>query len=182
MPSSLRSLNLIQTKTNVSKELEMFETWVSRVSMGALILLMVSGILVGSLFFFLRSTESRMTEQKSVLVAQVSASTVKEGLLLAIKRRSTIVDTLIGKQKSFQDFFTTITRIVPTNNLNSLSFDERGKTVMVVHTETISEVLTIVDVLLKETKDQKIKNPELISLTFGQTGGIQASFSFIGNL
>lgn len=181
MPS-LRSLNLIQTKTNVSKELELLDTWISRVSIGSLILLMVSGVLVGSIFFFLRSREAQLVGQKSSLVADVSQETTKEGLLLAIKRRSTIVDTLIGKQKSFQEFFATLSRIAPAANLNSVSFDEQNKTVIVIHTDTIGEVLTIVDVLVKETTDQKIRNPELISLTFEREGGIQASFSFVGNL
>ncbi len=174
-----RTINLIKTKTSVLPELEVAETYLRKAGSFLVISLVVSGLIVGGVFVYLSLSLERTQQDKQTLTRSITESSVKEGLLAAIKARSVIAGNIIGNQKPVARLFDTIAATAPSTNLASVSFDENSEVVIAVRAQSLDEVMVIANALIKQQEERRVNNPKLVSLTLSREGTIEASFSFV---
>lgn len=174
----MRNINLIRTKTTIPPELEVLALWLGRISTFTLIGLIITGVITGGIFFYVQLRVNTLTDRKDALIQQVTQETTKEGLLLATKSRSGIVDKLLQTKKPLEQILDTVTRFVSKEQLIALTYDDTGRTVIRAHASSLDEVVVMVDGLVKEVTAKRLRQAQLVSLMFESSGGMQVSFSF----
>lgn len=176
---STRNINLIKSTTTEYPQLGRLSSLLTRLSIGSIVLLLVSGFTVSALFLFFESRIKDLTNQKEVLSAAIAQDSVKEGLLNSVKDRVAVIDKLSKEQKNVRSFFTILTQIFKTGQIVALSMDDLDNTVVNVHVDSIAEAAEIVDSLRKVVSATQARKPELVALTLGKDGGFLMSISYI---
>src|SRR3989344_765335 len=94
-----KPINLIQANVQLSPQMEGIGDFLHRIGIWALGALIISGVVVTSIFFYLQNSETRLGDMKSQLTASIAQQTAKEGILFTLKQRAVLVDKMFGVQK-----------------------------------------------------------------------------------
>ena len=178
MASKPNNINLIRTKASSSPQIDVLEASLRRSAYICLItfvsLAAITGVVYG-LFYFQRS---KLQNERQQLLVRVNNGKNKEGLLVAIKDRTKIVQRAMQNQKPWTKMFDIVYSFVQPPQLESLSVDEQNKMLLTIRTASVDEMAAIVDSIISYAKDSKILNPQLLSLQFGRSGSLEITVSF----
>lgn len=172
-------INLFSTTVEKNPELERITTILRQVSYGGLILLIASGLIVGGLFGYLTIQRDSLTNSKADLTTTIAQQSTKEGLLLAVKERASVVKKVMGLQKKIDPLFSDISQIVVQGQIGSISLDDNNTVLVVANSGSVRDAAKIVSALLGLTNGQKVNNPKLVSLTLSKDGSIDVAVSFV---
>jgi len=177
----VKTINLIRTKTAISPQLEIVTTLFRKLSLWALALLIVSGILVSGIFFYLQIREQQMANTRQQLSQAIAQSTTKEGLLFAVKQRGVLTNKILGVQQPVGKVFDTLSTFSTLGQMTAVSLDDHNKVLLAIHAQSITDVISIVDALIKQTTSNHTRAPQLVSLLLSpeNKGGVDVILSFI---
>lgn len=178
----MRTINLIRTTTSGPQLSGEASGVIQKITYGSLLALIVSGLIVGSVFLYVQSVERQRASEKQALVAEVAQNTSKEGLLLSVGQRSTVVSKLLKGARAIRPLFDQFSSIIPFELVQSLSADEGNRIVFSANVATISQMVAVVDALQKSAAQAQIINPELQSLSMSKEGGFIITISFTARL
>ncbi len=183
MPVNQHSINLIRTKTNISPENKAVEQSVRKNSIIFLVIFVLLSFVVGTIYLYYSNKINIATAQKRELSNRVNALKNKEAYLLAIKDRTKTVKKAMENQKPWIQMLNLVNTFTFPPALTSISVDEQDKILLSINCPNLEDVLRIVDVLIVNVQDAKIKNPQLVSFRLTKTGtyGITISFFAIFN-
>ncbi len=177
----LKNINLIKAKTNLPSELAAVEAYGKKASTIALTVFIAVGLLAGGIFLYLRTSANGLEATRQTLTLAISQSTIKEGLLSAIKARARAVDSIAATRKPVGPIFDAVVASAPLTQLSSVSLtDER--VVMAIHAATIEDVLGVSDAMVRQSIEKMIKDPQIMSLAISRDGTIEVTFSFVAIL
>jgi len=109
----------------------------------------------------------------------ISQSTAKEGLLVSVKQRSALTSKILGVQHPVGKVFDTLSTVVTSGQMTAVSLDDHNKVLLTIHAQSITDVISITDTLIKQTTTNFVRSPQLVSLTLGHDGGVDVGLSFI---
>ncbi len=174
----MRTINLIKPTTSGLQVSGEMVGVIRKITYGSLIALIVSGLVVGAVFLLVQSVERQRVEEKKVLVDELTRNTTKEGLLLSVAERSTVIGKILKGERNIRPLFGQFSSVIPLELLKSLSVDEGNNVVISATVPTIPQLVAVVDSLEKHVTQTQAINPQLLSLSMGKDGGFVISFSF----
>lgn len=174
----MRTINLIKPTTSGLQLSGELLGVIRKITYGSLIALIVSGLVVGSVFLLVQSVERQRVEEKKVLVDELTRNTTKEGLLLSVVQRSTVIGKILKGERNIRPLFGQFSSVIPLEFLKSLSVDEGNNVVISATVPTIPQLVTVVDALEKHAAQTQAINPQLLSLAMGKEGGFVITFSY----
>ncbi|OGG30580.1 hypothetical protein A3A63_01905 [Candidatus Gottesmanbacteria bacterium RIFCSPLOWO2_01_FULL_46_9] len=178
MPTSLNTINLIRTKTSSSPQLDAIEASVRRSAYIGVAAFLCIGVIMAIVYYLFYFENLKLQKEKTQLIDRINAEKNKEGLLIAIKDRTRIVQKAMGSQKPWTKTLDLVATFASPPTLSSLSVDEQNKVVLGAKAGSLDEVLYMVNTIIVHTKENRIKNPQLISFQLGKNGEVEATISF----
>lgn len=175
----MKPINLIQTKSATSAQTEIVATVLRRISLWTLATLIVGGVAVSGIFYYVRAREEQLAQTKLQLTRTITQNATKEGLLASVKQRAGQITKILAVQKPVSTVFDVLVPFVSPGQISSVSLDETNKVSLMIHTQSITEAVSITDALVRETILNTVRSPQLISLVLGKDGGIDIGVSFI---
>jgi hypothetical protein len=175
----MKTINLIPIKPEESPQTGIVTSLLRRLSLWAFMIFIVSGILVGGLYYYTKVRLEQLQSTKQDLSQIVSQSVTKEGLLASLKQRTTLITKILGVQKPVGKILDLIVSFVPPSGISNVSFDDKNNVSVSIHASSINDVLSITDTLIKQTAANRVQAPQLVSFTIGRTGGFDIGVSFI---
>lgn len=175
----MKTINLIRTKTAMSPQTGPVADVLRKISLWALALLVVSGVLTSGIFFYLQNRQQQLVNTKQQLLQTIAQSTTKEGLLAALKQRAALTEKILGVRQPVATVFDTLSTFTTPGQVTSVALDDHSKVFFAIHSESMTDVISLVDALLKQVAANRARAPQLVSLGFGHSGGIDVAFSFI---
>ncbi|MCX6792343.1 MAG: hypothetical protein NT149_04905 [Candidatus Gottesmanbacteria bacterium] len=179
MDTAVRKINLIPIKQEESPQTGMAIALLRRLSFWALVIFIVSGIAVGGMYYYMQIRYEQLVKTKQELSQIVSQSAAKEGLLASVKQRTALIAKIMGVQPPVGNVFDMLVSFVSPGQITGVSVDEKHTVSLSIHAASIDEVISITDTLIKQTTAHRVRAPQLVSLTFGRTGGFDIGVSFI---
>lgn len=175
----MKTINLIRAKTAMSSQSGMVMVLFRKLSLWALAILIGSGVLVSGMFYYLQVRHEQLIHTQQQLLEVISQSTAKEGLLVSVKQRSALTNKILGVQHPVGKVFDTVGAIISAGQTSGISFDDRNTVALTIHAQSITDVISITDTLIKQTTANLVKAPQLVSFTLGKDGGVDVGLSFI---
>ncbi len=174
----MKTINLISTKADKTESVARFVPFLRRLAYGSLIFVIASGTAVGAAFLYMRSRVDGAVSEKNAAALAITNETTKEGLLIAVKQRATIVDKVMANQKRLDTFFDIVSQTVPKNELSAITLDDTYKTTVTAHAPSVAEAVKIIDSLLVLAAADRVTKPSLVALTLNKDGDMDVSVSF----
>lgn len=178
MQTSPNSINLIRTKTDVSPQFTLIETSLRRVSILALGVFLLVGILTGSLYFYYSSQLKTLDSARENYRKQIRTAKNIEGLLTAIKDRTRIVERAMSSQRPLGETLKLLSTVTVPPQLSSVSIDEQSTIEITLQGNTITDILPPVTTLILYANQGRVRNPELRSVQFAKNGLVTVSLIF----
>ncbi len=172
-------INLIQSKTGVSPQLESLTLVLRKLSLWTLAILVISGIAAAGIFYYMKVRVEQLMEKQQQLVQIITQSTTTEGLLGSVRQRVALTNKIIGVQQPVGKVFDMLSTFVSPDQISGLSLDEKNNVSLMIHAQSIPEVVSITDALVKQTLVNRVRTPQLVFLSFGERGGVEVGLSFI---
>jgi hypothetical protein len=88
------------------------------------------------------------------------------------------VEKAISNQKPWTEVLDLVTIVASPPALSSIAVDEQNKVVNAVQAGSLEEVYTLVNAIIMQENEKRLRSPQLLSLQFGKKGEIDLSFSF----
>ena len=178
MPTSLNTINLIRTKTSTSPQLDAIEGSIRRSAYVGVGLFLCIGVTMAIVYYLFYFQNMSLQKEKATLIGVINAEKNKEGLLIAIKDRTKIVQKAMESQKPWTKTLDLVATFAIPPSLASLSVDEQNKVVIGIKAGSLDEVLYMVNTIIAHTTDKKIRSPQLLSFQVGKKGEVEMSISF----
>jgi hypothetical protein len=175
----MKTINLIRTKTALSPQVEMAAAYLRKLSLWALVILIVSGVVVSGIFYYLRVRQDQLVNTHRQLSESITQNTTKEGLLFTVKQRAALTNKILGIQQPVSKVFDTLSTVNTSGQMTDVSLDDHNTVLLTIHAESITDVVTIADALMGQVKENRVRSPQLVSLSLGKSGGVDVSLSFI---
>lgn len=163
----------------MSPQAEIVTVLFRKLSLWALVILIGSGVLVSGMFYYLQVRHGKLVHTQQQLSQVISQSTVKEGLLVSVKQRSALMSKILGVQHPVGKVFDTLPTVITSGQMTAIVLDDHNKVLLTIHTQSITDVISITDTLIKQTTANLVRSPQLVSLSLGQDGGVDVGLSFI---
>jgi hypothetical protein len=74
--------------------------------------------------------------------------------------------------------FDTVDAFVSGSQMSVIALDDRNIVSLSIHAQSITEVISITDMLITQAAQNQVKAPQLVSLTLGKDGGVDLGLSF----
>lgn len=178
MAANQHTINLIHTQANTSPELEAIDTSVRKAAIVALIGFVCVAIITASVYLLYYYKQNKMEGEKTELISRVNSLKNKEAYLLAIKDRTKTVEKVLGNQKPWIQMLVLVNAFASPPALSSITVDEQDKVALIIKTESMEDILRIVDTLRQQVAANKIKNPQLVSFQILKNGTFEIATSF----
>jgi hypothetical protein len=175
----VKTINLIQTKTILSPQLETVTALLRKLSIWALTILIASGVVVSGVFYYLRLREEQLANTKQQLSQAIAQYMTREGLLFALKQRMGLTGKILGVQQPVGKVFDTLAGFVSPGQMTAVSLDDHNQVSLMIHAQSITDVVSITDGLMKQATVNRVRAPQLVSLTLGKEGGVDVGLLFI---
>jgi hypothetical protein len=182
MDDAVRKINLIPIKPEESPQNRIVMALFRRLSLWALVIFIVSGIAIGGTYYFMKVRYDQLLSTKQDLSRIVEQNAVKEGLLASVKQRTALITKILGVQLPVGKVFDLLVTVVPPSQITRVTVDEKNNVAVSIHASSIDDVLSITDALIKQATANRVRAPQLVSLAFGRTGGIDIGLSFVAVL
>lgn len=172
------TINLLRTKSTSPELLY----WANRlrvagiVSVGALL---ISGLVLGGVYLFLRKDTERLEQNKSELISRVSQERVKEGLLLSLKQRIGVAAKIQETEHSLGVVLDTVNRIADAKELIAVTSDEKQQIRIIVKTGSVEEAARVIANVLRMVQAKLVINPQLVGLDLGSDGSVRITIAFV---
>lgn len=172
-------INLIKNQSQVSTHLGDYEKITQKTAWWGLLLFLIVGLLVGSIYFYARVSLSQLEAENNKLNQAISAQNIKEGILLSLKTRTEIAQKALESVRPWGLLFPLLLRIAPAQVYNSFTVDILGHVTTTMQVDSIEEAITITRSAIVLSEEKLIKNPQLSSLIIKDDGKVTFGISFI---
>ncbi len=178
MAANQHTINLIHTQANASPEIDAIDASVRKAAIFALIGFICVAVITASVYGLYFYQQNREEAEKADLITRVNSLKNKEAYLLAIKDRTKTVEKALGNQKPWIQMLNLVSSFVAPPFLSSITVDEQDKIALIIRSDSLEDILRIVDAMKLNTETNKIKNPQLVSFQILKTGDFEIAISF----
>lgn len=176
------NVNLIRPKAPGSAFSGGIVTHIRQIGWVSLIVFLTSGALGLGSYFFLRTALSSAKREDTRLSQQIRGLARIEGLSTIIGSRLAIVSRVLGSEKDIDSIIKLTESLAPEDWLSAISMGSDSERVAIkLIPKTLSEASQFVSGLLTLTREGKMTEAMLDSLTLDENGMVNISVSFVPN-
>lgn len=175
-------VNLLETKTAISDRVATIDSQLRFTSLVLLGILLVSGLGIGSGFWFLRIRYESLVATKKQYIAEIANQAQKETLFYALKDRIQIVSKATESQKSYDELLTLLSRISEISTFGSISVDDTGQVQADITLGGIEEAFGLMDRMTNEITRNSIEKLTIASLSLGEDGSVSVVITLSPNI
>jgi hypothetical protein len=168
-------INLFKSQSPVTPELLDKMALFRKYGIIAIIVTVVLGVAISFIYGALATQKSLLNSTQKQLTKQIESQSQKEGLFMTLKQRITSIKNIRSSTIAWQSVIDTASSIATPPVLQTIRVGEMDRTEMMVRPASIAETLTIVTNIVSRARENKLRDPRLISFTIGKDG-IQISF------
>jgi len=178
MVGQQETINLFKSKAVTEKFVDA-GVQLKRMSFFALVALIGTGALVGMLYVAVRTTYENRVSEKERLSQTLRQYNTREGLFLSVKERVGVVKKVDATRKPWVQILDATARVVTPPSLQAIVQDTEDRMALNIKVASLEETVAMAQTVLALHDENRIKSPQLISLTINKDGVIQFGFSFI---
>lgn len=178
MATQQQNINLLKIESNASPFQTSAFGILKKTSFICLFILLTVGIILGTLTVTLTMREEQGKAEQTALTKKIASAVVKEGMILDIRTRLTVINSILKKQKSPIPFIDSMTVVTEGIELSSLTIGENNTVTVGMKLEDISDAQIVVSRILKLVANRTINFPMLDSFVLDETGGIQMNVTY----
>lgn len=172
-------INLLRAKTGVSPEITQLSVQLRRISLIAVIAVLITGSVVAGTYFYLQSTLTTLMNQKSQLLANITANARKETLYRLLKGQLGIAGKVIKTQKQWSGALDLVERITGSSQLTGFSLNDKKQLLIALQAPSVEDAATTITGIISEAGQNHLKNPVLQSFQMDPDGTIKMSLVFL---
>lgn len=172
------AINLIRTKTSTTPQLDAIEGNLRRSSYIMLGAVLVVSLLLGSLYVLFLNEKNTLQAEQTELTRQITEQKTKEASFVAIKERVNLVDKAMGTQRPWSKLLDIIALFASPSNLSHVAIEDNTKAVITMRGISVDEVLTVSRALMNQVVENRVNNPQLLSLQLNSDGQLDVTLSF----
>jgi hypothetical protein len=176
---SSAEINLLKRDVSSSRSFSLLEDRLRIAAWWSLVALFATGIVIGTLFFYLNSRSEQLNQQNTQLGQQINTQLVKEGILASLKSRADIARKALDVARPWGNLFPILTQIASQNQLLSLTVDETARVNIVLKLGSVDDAVNIVDNVIALAGQNTLHSPQLLSFTIKDDGSVQMGLSFV---
>jgi sensor histidine kinase regulating citrate/malate metabolism len=176
--SNPNTINLIRTKTSSSPQIEAIESSLRRSSYILLSSVLVVSVVLGSLYVLFLNEKQNLQAEQNELTNEITQQKAKEAAFVAIKERVLLVDKVMGTQRPWSKLLDIIALFANPINLTHVSVEDNTKAVITMKNISVDEILGISQALMNQVIENRVNNPQLLSLQLNKDGLLDVSLSF----
>ncbi len=174
-----KDINLLQSKTTLSEEQEMFLSQLRAISYGVMSVALVLGISVGMASLLLSQQLSSVEATKTQVLRSISQQARKEVLYASLKNRLPMIQKALESQKSWKPVLNEIFALASPPVLASVQATENGVLDFQIKAGTLEETAGIVAGVIRLYEEGKVKNPQLAGLQIADDGTVMVRLSVL---
>lgn len=171
-------INLIKKDVSSFRKIAFLEEKLRRATWWSLGVLLTGGIVIGISFLVMSSKMKALESRKIELTKEINLQTVKEGILLSLKDRTSIAGKALDAAKPWGKLFTLLGLIASESHYSALSIEESGRVTANIYPGNIDDAVSVVSNIMSLADEKMLRSPQLISFVFKEDGVVQLSVSF----
>lgn len=179
LPGMPAEINLLRSKTRFSPEISALIGQLRRISLVVIFAVLMVGLTVGAIFFYLQLSLTSLLNQKNQLLAEINANARKEALYREIKAELGIAARVMGSQKSWNAPAQSVLALTAPPTLSSFSVDDKSQITLNISTANVESAAGIVGSVVSLVGQNKAKNPVLEDFSLDKKGGVRMLISFM---
>lgn len=172
------AINLFKTKAQPEIFVDV-GVQLRRMSYLALAVLIVIGGVVGIAYVYVRGVHASRENERNRLQQTLAQYNRREGLFLAVKERVGVVKKVDAIRKPWVTIIDATSQVAIPPQLQAIVQDDQNRMALNINVDTLEETLLMAQAVLALYRENRIKGPQLSSLTINRDGTIQFGFSFV---
>lgn len=173
-----KSINLFDTKASLSPIWQVVEKYLLISRQYLLGFVLIAGIALMATYGVVRFRTTQLDADQKQLFQTIQDQQVKEGLLLALRARITSLKKILDVQFSVAPYIDTTLLLARPPELTSFSIGEKNTVQISVKLSTIGEAVSMMEVVVKLVNENRIRNPNLTSLSVDKAGSITMGITY----
>lgn len=173
-----KSINLFDAKANLTPGWQLVEKYLIISRQYLLGFVLITGIILTVVYGIVRIRSVQLDAEQKQLSQTIQNQNVKEGLLLALRARITSLKKILDVQFSLAPYIDTTLLLARPPKLASFSIGEKNTVQISVNLPTIGEAVSMMETIMSLVNENKIRNPNLTSLTIDKDGVIVMSITY----
>jgi hypothetical protein len=173
-----KSINLFDTKANLTPAWQMVEKYLLLSRQYLLGAVLVSGVILMIIYGIVRFRSAQLDTDQRQLAQIIESQSVKEGLLLALRARISSLKKIMDVQFSVAPYIDTTLLLARPPLLRSFSIGEKNTVQISVSLPTISDAVSMMETIVKLVNENSIRNPNLTSLSIDKSGIVTMGISY----
>ncbi len=178
MVSGQRSINLFDTKASLTPGWQLVEQYLRIARQYMLWSVLIVGIVLVVLYGAIRFRSNQLEIEQKRLSQTIQHQNVKEGMLLALRARITSLNNILNTQFSVAPYIDTTLLLARPPKLTSFSIGDKNTVQISVNLSDIGEAVSMMEEIVKLVDENKIRTPNLTSLTLDKNGDIMMGLSY----
>ena len=173
-----RQINLIARNIGGLRQLTNIESTLRRVAWWALGIVFVASCTAAASYLYARVRVQQLDGVKARVIRDINAQSIKEGLMLSLKERTTIAGRALGAAKPWCTLFTTLASVAAEDVFRTISVEDTGRVTASVELPSVDEAVAMMAHIMTLAQERKLRSPQMISFAFRETGEVQITMSF----
>lgn len=172
-------INLLKRTAGGIAQLAFYEERLRAISWWALVALLVTGVIIGTSYVMVSQRVRSLEDEQSKLSQQISAASVKEGILLSLKQRLGVASKALAAARPWGKLFPLLDTIAPSSSFSTVSIDDLGRVNAVLELSTMEEAVAVVTNTLGLADQKLLRSAQLLSFSLRENGTVQLGLSFL---
>ncbi len=178
MVSGHRSINLFDTKASLTPGWQLVEQYLCVIRQYLLWSVLIVGLVFVALFGVISFRTNQLNAEQERLSQTIQNQNLKEGMLLALRARITALKNILTIQFSVAPYIDTTLLLARPPKLTSFSIGDKNTVQISVNLPDIQEAVSMMEEIVKLVDENKIRTPNLTSLTLDKDGAIVMGLSY----
>lgn len=178
---SASDINLLKS-TDANRAISILDGKLRQVAFWSIGIMFGVGVLLGSAYFFVSYRTQVLNSAKVQVVSQIQAQSVKEGILLSLKQRISIVNKALKVAVPWGNLFPLLSSIAPLSTFNGVTIGENGKVVTSLVLPNVDSAVLVVQNVIAAHDAGSLRNAQMDSFSIGEDSTVQMALSFTPKL
>lgn len=173
-----KSINLFDAKVSLTPIWQVVEKYLLISRQYLLGFVLIAGIALMATYGVVLFRVKQLDADQKQLTQIIQTQQVKEGLLLALRARITSLKKILDVQFSVAPYIDTTLLLARPPELTSFSIGEKNTVQISVKLPTIEGAVSLVERVVKLVNENRIRNPNLTSLSVDKEGSIMMGITY----
>ena len=173
-----KSINLFDTKASLTPVWQTVEKYLLVIRQYLLGFVLAIGIVLVVTYGVIRIRTMQLDTDQKQLSQTIQNQSAKEGQLVILRARITSLKKILDAQLSVAPYIDTTLLLARPPSLTSFSIGELNTVQISVAFPAVDQAVSMMEAVVRLVEENKIRNPNLTSLTVGKDGSIMMGITY----